>query len=245
MATLDELARISVLENLYSTLNSVVNGHTTEIHNLDTRLDTAESKLNNHEERLKTLEVKVEDHERRLQLIENSHIKYTVTVSRKVKYPKKADQGFYLYLPEDLTIDILMEYNLMEYNNGVIKQKWNWLNRIFNPQGFGKVSFDLDRNSEGHIKTTVLGQNTRLLIPTDIHIEEFTPVKSVLKAANEETNSINSGLVYGIEVLGQIPRDEVVVSVFNPTSEIIGIEAGSVLVQVLHLFSYYTVPEKE
>ena len=126
MATLDELAnRISVLENRYSTLNSVVNGHTTEIHNLDTRLDTAESKLNNHEERLKTLEVKVEDHERRLQLIENSHIKYTV--SRKVKYPKKADQGFYLYLPEDLTIDILMEYN-----NGVIKQKWNWLNRIFN-----------------------------------------------------------------------------------------------------------------
>ena len=95
MATLDELAnRISVLENRYSTLNSVVNGHTTEIHNLDTRLDTAESKLNNHEERIKTLEVKVEDHERRLQLIENSHIKYTV--SRKVKYPKKADQGFYL-----------------------------------------------------------------------------------------------------------------------------------------------------
>lgn len=239
MATLDELAnRISVLENRYLTLNSVVNRHTTEIHNLDTRLDTAESKLNNHEERIKTLEVKVEDHERRLQLIENSHIKYTV--SRKVKYPKKADQGFYLYLPEDLTIDILMEYN-----NGVIKQKWNWLNRIFNPQGFGKVSFDLDRNSEGHIKTIVLGQNTRLLIPTGIHIEEFTPVKSVLKAANEETNSINSGLVYGIEVLGQVPGDEVVVSVFNPTSEIIGIEAGSVLVQVLHLFSYHTVPEKE
>ena len=133
----------------------------------------------------------------------------------------------------------------MEYNNGVIKQKWNWLNKIFNPQGFGKVSFDLDRNSEGHIKTIVLGQNTRLLIPTGIHIEEFTPVKSVLKAANEETNSINSGLVYGIEVLGQVPGDEVVVSVFNPTSEIIGIEAGSVLVQVLHLFSYHTVPEKE
>ena len=236
MATLDELAnRISVLENRYSTLNRVVNGHTTEIHNLE----------NNHEERIKTLEVKVEDYERRLQLIENSHIlienfhiKYTV--SRKVKYPKKADQGFYLYLPEDLTIDILMGYN-----NGVIKQKWNWLNRIFNPQGFGKVSFDLDRNSEGHIKTIVLGQNTRLLIPTGIHIEEFTPVKSVLKAANEKTNSINSGLVYGIEVLGQVPGDEVVVSVFNPTSEIIGIEAGSVLVQVLHLFSYHTVPEKE
>ena len=78
MATLDELAnRISVLENQYSTLNRVVNWHTTEIHNLDTRLDTAESKLNNHEKRIKTLEVKVEDHERRLQLIENSHIKYT------------------------------------------------------------------------------------------------------------------------------------------------------------------------
>lgn len=29
------------------------------------------------------------------------------------------------------------------------------------------------------------------------------------------------------------------------TTEIIGIEAGSILVQVLHLFSYHTVPEKE
>jgi len=60
------LYQVQVLENRYSTLNSVVNGHTTEIHNLDTRLDTAESKLNNHEERIRTLEVKVEDHERRL-----------------------------------------------------------------------------------------------------------------------------------------------------------------------------------
>lgn len=73
----------------------------------------------------------------------------------------------------------------------------------------------------------------------------YSTLNSVVKAANEETNSINSGLVYGIEVLGQVPGDEVVVSVFNPTSEIIGIKAGSILVQVLHLFSYHTVPEKE
>lgn len=239
MPTLDDLAnRITVLENAYLSLHDRINGHTTDIHNLDTRMDTAENKLTDHGQRINTLELRVEDHERRLKLIEESSIKYTV--SRIVKYPKKAAQGFYLYMPSDLTID-----TLMEYNSGIIKQKWNWLNRIFNPQGFGKVSFDLDRNSEGHIKTIVLGQNTRLLIPTGIHIEEFTPVKSVLKAANEETNSINSGLVYGIEVLGQVPGDEVVVSVFNPTSEIIVIEAGSVLVQVLHLFSYHTVPEKE
>ena len=93
MPTLDELAnRISVLENRYSTLNRTVNQHTTEIHNLDTRLDTAESKLDNHEGRIKTLEVKVEDHERRLQQIENSHIKNTV--SRKVKYTKKEEQRY-------------------------------------------------------------------------------------------------------------------------------------------------------
>ncbi len=83
--------RISVLENRYSTLNSVVNGHTTEIHNLDTRLDTAESKLNNHEERLKTLEVKVEDHERRLQLIENSL--YKVYSIKKGKISQESRSG--------------------------------------------------------------------------------------------------------------------------------------------------------
>lgn len=239
MPTLDELAsRITVLENRYSALQVSVNGHTTDIHNLDTRMDTAENKLTNHEQKINTLELRVEDHERRLKLIEESSIKYTV--SRIVKYPKKAAQGFYLYMPSDLTID-----TLMEYNSGIIQQKWNWLNKIFNPQGFGKVSFDLDRNENGYIKTIVLGQNTRLLIPTGINIEEFTPAKSVLKVANEEKNSINKGLVYGIEIIGQSQGDEIFVSVFNPTSTILEIKAGDILVQVLHLFSYHTIPEIE
>lgn len=238
MPTLDELNnRITVLERNQGNLGTAVTENANRIHNLDTRVDTAENKLKDHELRIQQLRIEVDDHEKRLQLIENSTIEYTV--HRDVKYPKKADQGFYLYMPNDLTVDLMMEYN-----SGVIQQKWNWLNKIFNPQGYGKVSFDLDRDPDQCIKTIVLGQNTRILIPTGIVIENFTPIKSVLKATNEIGNSIHKGLVYGIEVLGQDP-EEIIISVFNPTSNTINIAAGDVLVQVLHLFSYHTIPEKQ
>ncbi|MCM1438828.1 MAG: hypothetical protein NC131_06405 [Roseburia sp.] len=236
MATLDSLDnRLSVLEGRVDSASSQIGTISDNIHNLDTRMDSAEAKLANHEGRIQTLELKVEDHERRLLLIELSHINYTV--SRNVKYPKKADQGFYLYMPKDLTIDIMMQYN-----HSVVKQKWNWLNKIFNPNGYGKVSFDFDREDTRFIKTIVLGQNTRILIPTGITIQDFTPIKSVLKASNETDNSMYKGICYGIEVLGD--SEELVISVFNPTSNIVPLRAGDILVQVLHLFSYHTVPQK-
>ena len=139
-------------------------------------------------------------------------------------------------MPKDLTLDIMMQYN-----HSIIKQRWNWVNKIFNPQGFGRVSFDLDRDGGKYIKTIVLGQNTRVLIPTGITIQDFTPLKSVLKVSNETDNSIYKGICYGIEVLDD--SDELIISVFNPTSTIVPIKAGDILVQVLHLFSYHTVPK--
>lgn len=235
MATLDELDnRLRIVERDLSSSQSQVDNLADGVHNLGTRMDSAETKLNNHEQRIKTLEMKVENHEQRLLLIEQSHINYKV--SRNVKYPKVANQGFYLYMPKDLTLDIMMQYN-----HSVIKQRWNWVNKIFNPQGFGRVSFDLDRDEGKYIKTIVLGQNTRVLIPTGITIQDFTPLKSVLKVSNETDNSIYKGICYGIEVLDG--SDELIISVFNPTSTIVPIKAGDILVQVLHLFSYHTVPK--
>ena len=231
MATLDELDnRLRIVDRDLSSSQSQVDNLADGVHNLGTRMDSAETKLNNHEQRIQTLEMKVENHEQRLLLIEQSHINYKV--SRNVKYPKVATQGFYLYMPKDLTLDIMMQYN-----HSVIKQRWNWVNKIFNPQGFGRVSFDLDRDrDEGkYIKTIVLGQNTRVLIPTGITIQDFTPLKSVLKVSNETDNSIYKGICYGIEVLDG--SDELIISVFNPTSTIVPIKAGDILVQVLHLFS--------
>ena len=231
MATLDELDnRLRIVERDLSSSQSQVDNLADGVHNLGTRMDSAETKLNNPEQRIQTLEMKVENHEQRLLLIEQSHINYKV--SRNVKYPKVATQGFYLYMPKDLTLDIMMQYN-----HSVIKQRWNWVNKIFNPQGFGRVSFDLDRDrDEGkYIKTIVLGQNTRVLIPTGITIQDFTPLKSVLKVSNETDNSIYKGICYGIEVLDG--SDELIISVFNPTSTIVPIKAGDILVQVLHLFS--------
>ena len=235
MATLDELDnRLRVVERDLSSSQTQVDNLADDVHNLGTRMDSAETKLDNHEQRIQTLEVKVENHEQRLLLIEQSHINYKV--SRNVKYPKVATHGFYLYMPKDLTLDIMMQYN-----HSVIKQRWNWVNKIFNPQGFGRVSFDLDRDGGKYIKTIVLGQNTRVLIPTGITIQDFTPLKSVLKVSNETDNSIYKGICYGIEVLDD--SDELIISVFNPTSTIVPIKAGDILVQVLHLFSYHTVPK--
>ena len=236
MATLDELdQRVTILENSLTSTSQSIEELGDDVHNLDTRVDSVETTLSNHESRIQTLETTVADHENRLLLIEQSTINYSV--SRNVKYPKAADQGFYLYMPRDLTIDILMEYN-----HGVVKQRWNWLDKIFNPNGYGRVSFDLDREDGIYIKGIVLGQNTRVLIPTGITIQEFTPIKSVLKASNETENSKYKGICYGIEVFGD--SEELIVSVFNPSSEVVVLRAGEILVQVLHLFSYHTIPNK-
>lgn len=236
MATLDELdVRLRILERDFDTVKSDVNTYNGKVHNLGTRVDSVEYALTDHRNRILSLEATTENHEERLKLIEESEVKYQVV--RDVNYPKKATQGFFMYMPNDITIDIFMEYN-----SGVIKQKWNWLNKIFNPQGYGKVSFDLDRNEKGHIKSLVLGQNTRVLIPSGIIFQDVLPKKSVLKVANESANSINKGLVYGIEILEE--NEEAFISIFNPTSETIIIKAGDILVQVLHLFSYHTIPSK-
>lgn len=234
MATLDSLdKRLDVLEGRMDSAFTHIEGVSDRVHNLDTRMDSAESQLTNHESRIHQLELNVQNHEERLLLIENSHINYLV--SRDVKYPKVADQGFYLYMPKDLTVDIIMEYN-----KGVV-QEWNWFNKIFNPNGYGRVSFDLDKVDKKFIKAIVLGQNTRVLIPTGITIQDFTPIKSVLKVTNETDNS-KLGIYYGIEVLDG--SDELIVSVFNPSSTLVSLAAGDILVQVLHLFSYHTVPKK-
>lgn len=228
MATLDELDnRLRVVERDLSSSQTQVDNLADDVHILS---EFRIVELNQDS----FLEVKVENHEQRLLLIEPSHINYKV--SRNVKYPKVATQGFYLYMPKDLTLDIMMQYN-----HSVIKQRWNWVNKIFNPQGFGRVSFDLDRDEGKYIKTIVLGQNTRVLIPTGITIQDFTTLKSVLKVSNETDNSIYKGICYGIEVLDG--SDELIISVFNPTSTIVPIKAGDILVQVLHLFSYHTVPK--
>ena len=89
MATLDELDyRLRVVEGGLSSSQTQVDNLADDVHNLGTRMDSAETKLDNHEQRIQTLEVKVENHEQRLLLIEQSHINYKV--SRNVKYPKSS-----------------------------------------------------------------------------------------------------------------------------------------------------------
>ena len=61
MATLDELDnRLRVVERDLSSSQSQVDNLADDVHNLGTRMDSAETKLNNHEQRIQTLEMKVE-----------------------------------------------------------------------------------------------------------------------------------------------------------------------------------------
>lgn len=236
MATLDELSsQLAVLQSNYNSLANSVGRAQDDIHNLGTRLDTAETKLQQHAQKLAEHDTKLQNHEERLIIIENSTLKYKV--SRDVKYLKKTTDGFLMYMPKNLTIE-----EIMAINHGVVKQHWNWLNKIFNPNGYGRVSFDLDKEEGKFIKNIVLGQNTRVLIPTGIILTEFTPFKSMFKVVNETNNSMYKGLQFGIEVVDETDK-EIIISVSNPTSNIITLKAGEVLVQVLHLFSYHTTPE--
>lgn len=235
--TIDELAsRVYVLEGEVNQLHTNVNSLNTNVHNIDTRMDSAEEELRSHARELEEHQSMLEDHEARLKTIEDSSISYSVV--RRVKYPKKTDQGFLLYVPEDLTIDTLMQYN----QEPIKEQKWNWFNKIFNRQSPGTVSFDLYKGEEQNIKSIVMGPNTRLIIPTGIIFDMVTPYKSVLKVANQTTQSIEKGLAYGIEIL-QSETGEAMVSVFNPTFAPVTLKADQVLVQVLHLFSYHTTPK--
>lgn len=76
-----------------------------------------------------------------------------------------------------------------------MKEKWKWLNRILNGEGLGKVWLELDRKSEGDIKSMVVGEKRRLLMGRGIDIEELSGVKCVVKGGNEESNCMKSGLV--------------------------------------------------
>lgn len=235
-------ASIQTLQNGLSQANanitSLGNRHNQELNALETKHDADIAALDGRVTILETwrkdvVDPTLEDHKNRIHKIEYSHIKYTTT--RVVKSPLKEGNGITLYIPTDLTID-----QLMAFNQGIGSQTYHWFTKIFNPNGLGKVSFDLDRRDNGHIKTITIGQNARVLIPTGLKIK-FTPEKSSLKVINHRNYAIYKGLQFTTEMAEG--TDELIIGVCNPTTQVIDLPAGGPLVQLVQLFTYQTIPE--
>ena len=221
-------ANISSLSSKHNQdLNELETKHDADIAALDGRVTVIETW------RSDVVDPTLEDHEDRIHKLEYSHIKYTTT--RTVKYPLREGNGITIYIPTDLKME-----DIMPFNQGIGSQTYHWFTKIFNPNGLGKVSFDLDRRDNGHIKTITIGQNARVLIPTGLKIK-ITPVKSSLKILNHRQYAIHKGLQFTTELAEG--TDELIIGVCNPTTQVIDLPAGGPLVQLIQYFTYQSVPE--
>lgn len=208
-------------------LNALEAKHNADIAALDGRVSVLETW------RKEVVDPTLQDHEQRIHKLEYSHIKYTTI--RTVKLPLQEGNGITIYIPTDLKME-----DLMPINQGIGSQTYHWFTKIFNPNGLGKVSFDLDRRDNGHIKTITIGQNARVLIPTGLKIK-LTPKKSSLKVVNHKENAIYKGLQFTTEVINE--TGELVIGVCNPTTQVIDLPAGKPLVQLVQYFTYKSTPE--
>lgn len=226
------------LNQANANITSLSNKHTQEINALEAKHNADIAALDGRVTVLETwrrdvVDPTLEDHENRIHKLEYSHIKYTTT--RVVKSPLKEGNGITIYIPTDITME-----QIMPFNQGIGSQTYHWFTKIFNPNGLGKVSFDLDRRDNGHIKTITIGQNARVLIPTGLRIK-LTPAKSSLKVINHRNYAIYKGLQFTTEMAEG--TDELIIGVCNPTTQVIDLPAGGPLVQLVQLFTYQTIPE--
>lgn len=230
----------SGLQQTNANVTDLSNKHNTDVQEIKTKHDADIAATNGRVTvletwRTNTVDPTLQDHEKRIVKIEYSHIIYTTT--RTVKSPMRVGDGIQIYIPTDLVLE-----DFMAINQGVGSQTYHWFTKIFNPNGAGKVSFDLDRRDNGHIKTVTIGQNARVLIPTGLRIK-LTPAKSSLKIANIKELAIYKGLQFTIETLDGDPSKELIIGVSNPTTQVIDLPAGGPLVQLLHYFTYKSTPQ--
>lgn len=256
--------RVDGIDRDLASLESQVGNNTSNYQSLNNRLGQVQSNLSNlssrHDRELNALEAKhnadiaaldgrvtvlevwrrdvvdptLKDHGRRIHIIEYSHIKYTKT--REVKSPLRTGTGIEIYMPTDL----LME-DLQTLNMGIGQQIYHWFTKIFNPNGYGKVSFDLDRRNQGYIKTITIGQNARCLIPTGLKFK-YTPNKSSFRVSVPRNLEVNNGLEVSIEFLDR-NDGEIVIGLANHTPHVIDLPAGKPIAMLVQTFTYFAVPE--
>lgn len=237
MATLDSLqADINALTSRVNSLESSSTSHGTKIQNLEVIQGQHTTQLNTHESRLNQHDITLENHEGRLKKLEESTLRFEFI--REGKMPVVNSKGLiHVYMPDKLTLEDFKAVN----QNVSLAQNFNWFRKISNSVGAGKVCFDFDR--EDGIKSILLGQDTRVVIPTGIKVLEITPEKSTLKVVNDEDLIMEEGLCFGVEVVVEDASKEVLLSLCNYTNHSVHIYRGQVIAALAHLFQYKTTPQ--
>ena len=150
---------------------------------------------------------------------------------RDVKSPSRGndgDAGLDFYIPEDLTLQDLVKANsqLMFHSE--------------TPEP-GKVSLGYNPNNQ--VQFIYIFPFTRILIPSGIK-GLLEPRDSMLMAANKSGISTKQGLIYTAEIVDSPYTGEIHIGVYNTSHKIQVIEAGTKLVQFIHVPIYLTEPEE-
>lgn len=152
---------------------------------------------------------------------------------RDVKSPSRGnegDAGLDFYIPEDLTLQDLVKANpqLIFHYERLVPEP-------------GKVT--LEYNSNNQVQFIYICPFTRILIPSGIR-GLLEPRSSMLMAANKSGISTKMGLIYTAEIVDSPYTGEIHIGVYNTSNEIQVIEAGTKLVQFIHVPIYLTKPEE-
>lgn len=150
---------------------------------------------------------------------------------RDVKSPSRGnegDAGLDFYVPEDLTLQDLVEANpqLIFYSG------------LSEP---GKVS--LEYNFKNQVQCIYICPFTRILIPSGIR-GLLEPRDSMLMAANKSGISTKKGLIITAEIIDSPYTGEIHLGIYNTSHKVQIIEAGIKLVQFIHVPIYLTEPEE-
>lgn len=143
---------------------------------------------------------------------------------REVVSPNRAnpnDAGLDFYVPTNLTSEDIHSKN--EFDSG---------------------GYDLDIPfSESFVRHIALKPGHRILIPSGIK-GLLEPPASMLMAANKSGISTKQGLIYTAEIVDSPYTGEIHIGVYNTSHAIQVIEAGTKLVQFIHVPIYLTEPEE-
>lgn len=143
---------------------------------------------------------------------------------REVVSPNRAnpnDAGLDFYVPTNLTSEDI--------------HSKNW---------FDSGGYDLDIPfSEHFVRHIALQPGHRILIPSGIK-GLLEPRDSMLMAANKSGISTKKGLIYTAEIVDSPYTGEIHIGIYNTSHEFQIIEAGTKLVQFIHVPIYLTEPEE-
>ena len=143
---------------------------------------------------------------------------------REVVSPNRAnpnDAGLDFYVPTNLTSEDIHSKN--EFDSG---------------------GYDLDIPfSEHFVRHIALQPGHRILIPSGIR-GLLEPRSSMLMAANKSGISTKKGLIYTAEIVDSPYTGEIHIGIYNTSHEFQIIEAGTKLVQFIHVPIYLTEPEE-